>query len=118
MAIPSGSGTEVLKRTHIQTLTNSPQKLIDGSDANHIITILNIIFCEASNTDELLQMYIYPSANSNQETRLLRSQPIPAYGTFVWNEKIVLVGTDELLVETSTQANIDVTCNYILQDWS
>lgn len=118
MAIPSGSGTEVLKRSHIQQLTNSEQKIIDGSNANHIITVLNVIFCEASNTDELLQMFIYPSANSSEETRLLRSQPIPAYGTFVWNEKIVLVGTDELVVKTSSTGNVDVTCNYILQDWS
>ena len=42
MAIPSGSGTEVLKRAYIPAITNSPQKIIDGV-ANHIYTILSVI---------------------------------------------------------------------------
>ena len=117
MAIPSGSGTEVLKRAYIAAMTNSPQKIIDGV-ANHIYTVLNVTFCEQANDVELLHMFIYPAANSGAPIYLIGSTGIGKYETFVYNDKIILTGTDELLVQTSAGANIDVYCNYIDQDWT
>ena len=45
MAIPSGSGTEVLKRAFHKGVTNSEITLITGV-ANHNYTILSLICCE------------------------------------------------------------------------
>ena len=117
MAIPSGSGTEVLKRASIHALTNSEQKIIDGV-ANHIYTVLNLTFCEQGNATELIHLFVYPSADSSNGIYLLGSQSLSAYSTFVWNDKIVLTGTDELVFQTSDSANVDVYCNYIDQDWT
>ena len=117
MAIPSGSGTEVLKRAYIPAVTNSPQKIIDGV-ANHIYTVLNLTFCEQGNATELIHLFVYPSADSSNGIYLLGSQSLTPYSTFVWNDKIVLTGTDELVFQTSGSANVDVYCNYIDQDWT
>jgi hypothetical protein len=118
MGIPSGGGTEVLKQAYIQGLSNTKQKIIDGGDADYIYTVLNIIFTETAGNAEELHITIYPSANSGNETAVLTRASLPAYGTYIWNEKLVLTGTDELLVETGGSANVDVICNYILQDFS
>ena len=117
MAIPSGSGSEVLKRAYIPAVTNSPQKIIDGV-ANHIYTVLNLTFCEQGNATELIHLFVYPSADSSNGIYLLGSQSLTPYSTFVWNDKIVLTGTDELVFQTSDSANVDVYCNYIDQDWT
>jgi hypothetical protein len=118
MAIPTGSGSEVLKRADARGVSNSEVKLIDGANANYIYTVLNVLFCNTAAVDELISMYIYPSANSSNKTELLNGANLLASGTFIWNEKIVLTGTDELCVICASSANVDVTASYILQDWS
>ena len=57
MAIPSGSGTEVLKVAHIAGVTNSENVLINGV-ANHIYTILSITICETAGAAETFDLYI------------------------------------------------------------
>ena len=119
MAIPSGSGTEVLKKAFKAGLSDSDEKLIDGV-ANHIYTVLSISITETGGADEIVHMYIYQSAtnDSTNKVELLRSESIPANTTFIYSDKIVLVGTDELVIKTGTSANVDVWCSYIDQDWT
>lgn len=117
MAIPSGSGTEVLKRNQFAAVTNSEQKIIDGV-ANHIYTVLNVIFCEQGNAEELIHLFIFPSATSGSVVYLLGSQVLGAQQTFTWNDRIILSGTDELVAQTSSSANVDIIVNYIDQDWT
>ena len=118
MAIPTGGGSEVLKRADARAVSNSEIKIIDGANANYIYTVLNVLFCNTAANDELISMYIYPSANSGNKTELLSTANLTANGTFIWNEKIILTGTDELLVITASAADVDVTATYILQDWT
>ena len=131
MAIPlqSLSGSEVLRRGSInaQSSTNTTLKFDNtattaagqGSNsvpANHIVTVLNVIFCEQGNqSNELLTMWAEGVHASG--IYILQSQPIPAYGTFVWNEKIVLIGGDQLRIGTAASANIDIYYSYIDQSW-
>tara|TARA_Y100001963_G_scaffold144778_1_gene217361 strand:+ start:222 stop:575 length:354 start_codon:yes stop_codon:yes gene_type:complete len=117
MAIPSGSGTEVLKRVSLHAVTNSFQAIITGV-ANHIYTILSVVVCEQGEAAELFNMRVDVSAAGSNQIRLLEQQPIPAFGTFVFNDKIVLSGTDKLEVGTDGPANVDVYVSYIDQDWS
>ena len=116
MAIPSGSGTEVLKRASIHGLTNSAQAIITGV-ANHIYTILCITFNEQGGTAETISMYGEPDAGATK-IRIIQDQALGASSTFVWNDKFVLQGTDILKVETGGSANVDVWVSYIDQDWT
>tara|TARA_R100000458_G_scaffold53701_1_gene56216 strand:- start:351 stop:701 length:351 start_codon:yes stop_codon:yes gene_type:complete len=116
MAIPSGSGTEVLKRASVHSLTNSATALITGS-ANHIYTILSVVFTEQGGAGETISMYVEPDAGATK-IRLMQDNQLKAYQTFAWNDKFVISGTDILKVETGDSANVDVWISYIEQDWS
>lgn len=127
MAIPSGSGTEVLKRTTIHAQSNTATAFRwDGTmattgtssytvTANHIITILGIVTCEQGNADELINIYMHDGSNDHY---LLKSQSLPAYTSFTWNDKIILTGGDKLIVNLDSAGNVDFVCSYIDQDWS
>ena len=57
MAIPSGSGTEVLKRAYFNGNLNTEALLINGV-ANHIYTILSMTVCETGAVAETFDLYI------------------------------------------------------------
>ena len=109
--IPSGSGTEVLKRATADGVTNSYNKILDGV-ANHIYTILSMnVFAHSSANFEIT---MNPSAGT--KIWLMSAITIPGNGTFVMNDKIVLSGTDELEVKASS-GEVDVVLSYIDQNW-
>ena len=116
MAIPSGSGTEVLKRFYVNNLTNSDTKILDGV-ANHIYTVLSISFNERGGVTEYVSMQIFYDAGGTGIS-LLSNQTLLANETFVWNDKFVLTGTDELVVATSNEASVDCWISYIDQDFT
>jgi len=127
MAIPSGSGTEVLKRTTINAQTNSATAFRwDGTmattgtstytvPANHIITVLTIIINEYNNTNELLDLYMN---DGSRDISMLYQQPIGAKATFIWNDRFILQGGDKLIVNLASVGNMELLCSYIDQDWS
>ena len=127
MAIPSGSGTEVLKCGGWSTQsTDNTSLAFDGSHptlgdetdtvpANHIITVLNISWCETGNAAE--QIHFWASVGS-KTIYLLVYYDIAAYDTFIWNTKFVLIGADWLKTTTQSGADVDVYYTYLDQDWS
>ena len=122
MAIPSGSGTEVLKVAYHTQMTNSDINLITAG-ANEIITVLSITFCERDNTDEELVMYIDAARNdiggtSGTDIYMMYRTPISSWTTFVWNDKFTIYGGDILKARAYASASIGVTVSYIVQDWS
>ena len=116
MAIPTGSGTEVLKVAHVAGVTNSENVLINGV-ANHIYTILSMTVCETAGAAETFDLYIDDDGGGT-DYEILSDQAIGANETFIWNDKIVLSGTDHLCMITASAGNIDVTISYIDQDWT
>ena len=116
MAIPSGSGTEILKVAHVAGVTNSENVLINGV-ANHIYSILSISVCETAGAAETFDLYIDDDGGGT-DYEILSDQAIGANETFIWNERLVLSGTDHLCRITASSANIDVVITYIDQDWS
>ena len=117
MAIPSGSGTEVLKRASIHGLTNSYQTILTGV-ANHIYTILSVTFCETAGDPEKIDMRVDISASGSNPIQLLDRSDIAARDTFVWNDKIVLTGIDQLEVQIQSAGDVDVYVSYIDQDFT
>ena len=127
MAIPSGSGTEVLKRTTIHASSDATTAFRwDGTmasvgtssytvPANHIITVLSIIVNDQGNAIDNTSMYLYNGADN---IYIVEGEEIPAYGTFIWNDKFILTGGDKLVVFGSAGTNHDYLCSYIDQDWT
>tara|TARA_R110000824_G_scaffold30515_2_gene100353 strand:+ start:797 stop:1156 length:360 start_codon:yes stop_codon:yes gene_type:complete len=119
MAIPSGSGTEVIKTTQLTAVTNSVRTLITGV-ANHIYTVLSIIVTETSEaTGEKIDIYLADSDGSSNPVMIVYSQSIEPFQVFVWNDKFSYTGgTQKLQIIAKSAANFDVICTYIDQDWS
>ena len=127
MAIPSGGGSEVLKRTTIHAQSNTDTAFRwDGTMAStgtatytvpthHIITVLSVTMSESGNAAELISMYIHDGGNF---INILNNQSIGAYGTFVFSDRFVLTAGDKLAVNCGSGANVDFICSYIDQDWS
>ena len=129
MAIPTQatSGTEVLRRGSVNaqsstdtylkfdnTATTAAGTQSQTVPANHIVTVLNVILCEQGNASELFTMRGELGAGARY---FLNLQPLGAYKTFVWSDKIVLIGGDALRIGTGSAANIDIYYSYIDQSW-
>ena len=76
---------------------------------------MSIIVNDVSNTVKQFQLFI---TASSVNVNLIYQQSVPAKGTFVWNEKIVLHPTDKLTFGGAASANFDVHYTYIDQDWT
>ena len=118
MAIPSGSGTEVLKRSYKSGNSGAWFTAIDGV-ANHIYTVLSIVVSENAGNEEQVTMRVLGSGSQATENKIefVKNQVIPATGTFVFNDRLVLTGTDHLEIYT-TAGDCEIYVSYIDQDWS
>jgi len=119
MALPSGSGSELIKTTQLTAITNSVQTLITGV-ANHIYTVLSIIVCETiDDTGDKIHIYLADSDGSSNPVYIVRDQTVTAGETFVFNDKFSYTGgTQKLQIIANGSANFDAICTYIDQDWS
>ena len=127
MAYPTGTGSEILARTTIHAQSDTATSFRwDGTMATtgtssytvpalHIITVLSVIATDQGSASELINMYMNDGAKN---ISIFSSQAIGSLGTFVWNDKFVLIGGDKLVVDTESAANVDLLCTYIDQDWS
>ena len=131
MAVPSGSGTELLRSSNMNTLSSTFTTFKFASDwapsvgtssyaipANHIITIHSIIFTEQGAADETIMLYASDAGGTGANIYWLEASPILAYDTFVWNTKAVLIGGDKLGCRTGSAANVDVWWSFLDQEWS
>ena len=114
MAIPSGSGTEVLKLSTINTLNNTTTTVITGV-ANHIYIILSIVICENQNNAERISITMNDGSN---DIDLIYDTPLAAQASYVWNDKFVISGTDQLKIRSHGTSGLDVVVSYIDQDWT
>ena len=129
MAIPSGSGTEVLRTSILSTVSNSYLDLIPIIN-NHIYTVLSITVYEKDGiATHTFNMSLYDGSTDNL---IVYNHAMPVQSTFVWNDKLVLNAGDlnsktsgtnnwKLRVKSTTAANsggLSVICSYIDQDWT
>ena len=113
MAIPSGSGTEVLKRVTQNGLSNTTTTALTVG-ANKICTILSIIITDMA-SGGTCRVEVSPSGSGS--CFLAFGQTIPTNGTFIFNDKVVLTETDVLKIQC-TSTDHDFYVSYIEQDWS
>lgn len=130
MAIPSGSGTEVLKQGFIDGCDGwtyirwDQAETADGNTstgtvavpANCIVTLLNMTFCQESGSDSLISIRIEPSGAGAINILHHAGTSLPANETFVFSEKLVLNPADKLIVYSNY--GTDIVFSYIYQDWT
>ena len=130
MAVPTGSGTELLRSGVINTQSSTVTTFKFATDwapstgtasyavpSNHIITILSVLFTEQANAAETLIFYCIDGPTTNN-IFLLEQQAVNAYETFAWNTKFVLITADKLAIKTGSAANVDVVYSFLDQDWT
>jgi hypothetical protein len=130
MAIPSGTGTEVLKRMSITRQDTTATKVdwaqavqTDAGNssgttavpANKILTILSIFLHLDDTGAKNFTIYIEHSGETT--IFLFQEEAVPAKGTFVVNDKIILHPADVLVFDASG-ARFDILINFIEQDWT
>ena len=114
---PTASGKEVLRRSYKVDLNNTTYKIIDGV-ADHIYTVLSVVF---QNRYGAGSVYIALQVNADgggTDVKIMESQLLPAVGTFIFSDRIIIAGEDELVAVNETAQDIDVYCSYIDQDFS
>ena len=118
MAIPSGTGTEVLSRGYFTVTDTTDTKILDGV-ALHIYTVLSIVITETAGAAETFGLFLDPSAGGT-DYEILSKQNVALAGdsTFIFNDRLVLVGTDELNFKAGGDCDIDIVISYIDQDWT
>ena len=116
--VPANSaGSEILRRSYINNLSTAADQYLINGVANYTYIVLSVIFCEVGDADELISMSIEYDGGATQ-VHLLNDQALNAKETFIWNEKITLAETDELIVNSASASAIDVYCTYIEQRWA
>jgi len=115
MAIPSGSGTEVLKR-HSANISNSTTTLT--VPAHHIFTILSINLQSNANASSNTDIYIHNGSANIEITNGEGGSAIPAWSTFVYADKIVMTAGDVMTVIERDATALAVWISYIDQDWT
>ena len=117
MPIPSGGGSEILNRKFYTVTTTADTKILDV-DADHIYTVLSIIITETAGNAETFGLFLDPSAGGTDYEIISFATALPADSTYVFNDKLVLVGTDELNFKAGGTCDIDIVISYIEQDWT
>jgi hypothetical protein len=124
MAIPSGSGTEVLKRVYTNSTSASDIILHSGASAHHIYTFISIIICNTITTATSFGMHTQAAGGTNPSELFYliggsaNNQALGGQQTFIFNDRLVCYGTDDLVFNGAASCNIDVWASYIDQDWS
>ena len=113
MAIPSGPGTEVLKRAFIHDNNGGYGELLSGQ-TNHIYTILSITAADQTGSSQNISIRVNTGSN---DIFILPTTVLPGNGSFVWNDKFVMYEDDDLDIYNSG-AQVDWYVSYIDQDFS
>ena len=111
--IPSGNGTEVLKRKTKATNNNAWFEILSGTN-NHIYTILSIIFVNRTSSSGVIEIQVNDGSN---DVTILGSTTVASNETFVWNDKFVMEEDDDLDVYNG-HTDGDWYVSYIDQDWT
>ena len=111
--IPTGSGSERLRRATLNGLNAGWQTILSGT-AGHIYTVISIVYCELQSASGFIYLRVNDGSN---DITLLQGQPVGGQDTFVWSDKFVMEEDDDLIVYNST-TNGDFIVSYIDQNWT
>ena len=112
--IPSGSGSERLRRVTANAQNNGWTNNIISGTAGHLYTILSIIFCDLQGASGTIGIRVNDGSN---DIGILSNQAHGANATFVFSDKFVIEEDDDLDVYNSVTAG-DWIVSFIDQDWT
>ena len=121
MAIPSGSGTEVLKSNLQMTIGGGETDLIDLTVSGiWIATVISVVVTnDIGNENGLFDLHIVSPSSPSGDVKLLVAQAVNANETFVFSDRVVIEDGQKLAFERNGSAgSFDITTSYILQDWT
>ena len=113
-SMPTGSGSERLRRATIHELNAGWQEILSGT-AGHIYTILSIIYCSQTSSQGIISCQI--NDGSNDIKIFADDVMVPSKGTFVFSDRFVMEEDDDLDVYNAV-ASGDWIVSYIDQDWT
>ena len=116
MAIPSGSGTEVIKVKALASQNAAWVDLLGGSDtvADHIYILLSLTIANThGSSDEIFSMKV----TGTNAVALIEQQSVPSQSTFIFNDKMAIIGADDLEIWNNV-TTLNYYLTYIDQDWS
>ena len=114
-SMPTGSGSERLRRVTVTALNNGWQNNVISGTAGHIYTILSIIFQDQQGASGTALIRVN---NGSTDIVLVGSgNVVPANGTFVFSDRFVMEEDDDLDVYNAC-TNGDWYISFIDQDWT
>ena len=113
--VDTSDGLSAMMSKHIATKAKEKIDNILTVATNHIYTILNVIVCNQTTGDVLVGLQFAPGGSGT--CIIFADQALPASGTYVWSDKLVLTAGDIVKV-TCSAADHDVYISYIDQDWT
>jgi len=113
MAIPSGSGSEILKRVQSNGNSNTQVNILTV-DTLHIVTVLSIVICNIPATNHTFDILVSPGGSG--ACFLMPTTSISGASSFVWNDRLVMTAADILKI-SSTSTDFELYVSYIDQNW-
>ena len=130
MALPTGSGSEIIKSSHFSLVgatSGGTTSLITGV-ALHIYTVLSIIITNrTTRTNDTLNLGLLCHGGANNEdVYLLFAQSIGSKETFTWNDRFSFHGQGnnsavqklQFYTAGDNASQFDIHVTYIDQDWT
>ena len=114
MAIPSGGGTEVLKRAVIDGASNTTSTIFTVP-AHHIYTVLTISIFNNDSTAKTFNIYLDTTGSNN--IFMQKATSLAGETCFVWSDRFVATAGDILKIGCQS-TETDIICSYIDQDWT
>lgn len=113
MAIPSGSGTEILGKFSGSLATTS-NTTIFTVPAHHIYTIISFSICRDGGTATNITVRV----NDGTADRVLLVEEELKNNTFIWNDRIVLMPGNIFKMQPGGTSSMQYWISYIDQDWT
>lgn len=111
MAYPTGSGSEILGRTGGTYGTASTTTILTVP-ALHIYTIMSASFCRDGSGEVQIKLTGHDGTADRQIV-----EAVIKSSTFVWNDRLVLMGGDLLKLTLSAGYDVRYWISYIDQNW-
>ena len=110
---------DLLRTTRIEHTAQAGSAVLNGSSST-TYTILSVSICNTHATvAEIFNMYVTTSGKGTP-INIYRKQDIPALATFVHNDKIVLLASEELWIDYESAPDgtdgIHIVVSYLDQD--
>ena len=110
---------DTLKTVRIEHTAAVGSAVLDGA-ASKTYTILSVSICNTHASDEEIFSMFCTTSGKGTPIYIYKSQSLPAKSTFIHNDKIVLLASEELWVEYATDVDntdgVHVIVSYLDQD--